>query len=530
VVRTQTRIKVQTSAERAAESRRFVMPNPGDMMVMMVFGWALFCFFLVTLGNRVLIGLARLAKNDIYRSMLLESDQALGFVMVGGSVLLIVVIAAAYRYPKLFYPAMLYSLVFANAGWKPVHDVTWIIKYLGVIYLGALSVMFLYKNAWRLIAIPYVRLIILYLAWVGGVAFFVGGRTEDIWYASTEVCFFVGFSIAWLYVFNNRFGVEEFNKLAAWTAVAVTLTHMGAPFLMGKYIDQGRFTSYFPRATGFAFVYAPFIVAMFWMSMAHGKSQIRTFFLVAAMVGMLLMLWSGSRGPAGAVVLAVGILWLFFRSRVLLVTLFLGGLVVAVQLIFSIGSDVEAGRLANRFQSADTGRVELWLRKLPYTFNSPVYGFSPSGMKYVVTAAEKAEYLATLNAEVTQNTGIHSSYLGLILRFGYVGMALFVLLIVLAMKRGYEVMRSKSIPDDEKRVIVLPFSLLPAVTFMAIFEDYVPGSGKGTVMSVLFYASMVITQVYGTTLLNEYVRKERPGSQLGTVEGVDLVNQLPKSA
>ena len=529
MAQTQTRIRVQTSAERAAESRRFVMPNPGDMMMIMVFGWALFCFFLVTLGNRLLIGLARLAKNDIYRSMLLESGEVIGLIMVVGSVVLVITIALAYRYPRIFLPVMLYSLVFANAGWRPVHDLTWIIKYLGVIYLGALTVMFAYKNIWRLVSIPYIRLVIVYLAWVGGVAVLVGGRSEDIWYASTEAVFFLGFSIAWLFVFSNKYGLEEFNKLIAWTAVVVTVTHMGAPFLMPKYIDQGRFTSYFPRATGFAFVFTPFVISMFWMSMAHKNAQIRTFFLGCSSVALLLMLWSGSRGPTAAVVMAVGILWLFFRSRALLVTFFLGALVIATQLLFSLGANVETSTLASRLQSADTGRVDLWLSKLPITFQSPIYGFAPSDMRYIIVAEEKAAYLASLDLEAEGNTGIHSSYLGLALRFGYVGLGLFIALIVFAMKRGYEVLRSKKVPAHEKSVYILPVAMLPAITFQAIFEDYIPGSGKGTVMSIVFYASLVISQVYGTRLLNEYERAGKSRLKLATVEGVELI-QHPEKA
>jgi O-antigen ligase len=529
VAQTQTRIRVQTSAERAAESRRFIMPNPGDMMMMMVFGWALFCFFLVTLGNKVLIGLARLAKNDIYRNMLLESGEVIGLIMLVGSVLLVITIALAYRYPRIFLPFMLYSLVFANAGWKPVHDLTWIIKYLGVIYLGALTVMFFYKNVWRLVSIPYIRLVIAYLVWVGGVAVLVGGRTEDIWYAATEAVFFLGFSIAWLFVFSNRYGLEEFNKLIAWTAVVVTLTHMGAPFLMSKYIDQGRFTSYFPRATVFAFVFTPFIISMFWMSMAHKNERIRIFFLGCSSVAMLLLLWSGSRGPTGGVVIAVGILWLFFRSRALLVTFFLGALVVATQLIFSLGSNVETSALASRLQSADTGRVDLWLGLLPATFESPIYGLAPSDMRYIIVAQEKAAYLATLGRDVSGNTGIHNSYLGTALRFGYVGLALFVALIVFAMKRGYEVLMSKRVPAHEKRIYILPVAMLPAISFQAIFEDYIPGSGKGTVMSIVFYASMLISQVYGTRLLNEYERVGKSGFKLSTVEGLNLVPHSEKA-
>ncbi len=530
MVQTQKGIRVRTSAERAAESRRFVMPNPGDMMMLLVFGWALFCFFLVTLGNRVLVGLARLAKNDIYRNMLLESGEIIGVIMMAGSVVLIFTIAAAYKYPRLFFAVMLYSLNFANAGWKPVHDLTFIAKYLGVIYLGALSVMFFYKNVWRLLSIPYVRLVMLYLAWVMGVSVLVGGRTEDIWYAATEVCFFLGFSIAWLYVFQNRFGLEEFNKLIAWTAVVVTLTHMGAPFLMAKYIDQGRFTSYFPRATGFAFVFAPFIIAMFWMSMAHKNAQVRTFFLGCSSVGLLLMLWSGSRGPTGSVVMAVGLMWLFFRSRALLVAFFLGALVIATQLIFSLGSNIETGTLVSRLQSADTGRVDLWIELIKVTFESPIFGFAPSDMRYILIAQEKAAYLASLGRDAEGNTAVHNSYLGLALRFGYVGMGLFIMLIALAMKRAYDVLTNDSVPVEEKRIYILPVVLLPAVSFEAIFEDYVPGSGKGTVMSMAFYGSMVISHVYGTRLLNEYVRIGKSRRKLNTVEGVNLSGQQPESA
>jgi hypothetical protein len=97
------------------------------------------------------------------------------------------------------------------------------------------------------------------------------------------------------------------------------------------------------------------------------------------------------------------------------------------------------------------------------------------------------------------------------------------------MKRGYEVLMSKRVPAHEKRIYILPVAMLPAISFQAIFEDYIPGSGKGTVMSIVFYASMLISQVYGTRLLNEYERVGKSGFKLSTVEGLNLVPHSEKA-
>jgi len=495
------------------------------MMIMLVFGWAFFCFFLVTVGDQLLFGLSKMVRSGPYRKMLLESGQAIGAIMVGGSVMLVLTIAAAQKYPKMFLAAFVFGLTFANARFRLVHDVGFIVKYLAIVYLGGLSALFLYKNFWRLISIPYVRIAIAHLAWMGGVCFFLGGRTADIWYFGTELCVVVGFCTAWFYRFNNEEGLEQFIYVLAWTGLAITLVHMSAPFIAKNYISQGRFQSVFVKATGFSVAYTPIVIILFWMAMAHRDARVRTFFVGVATVGMLLILWSGSRAPTAAILMGVGIMWLFFRSQILLAILGLAVFAAALQILFSISSGIETSTLTSRMGSTDSGRFELWVRYFEVGMQSPIYGTAPSRLGYAIVNLDRGGGLAAFLAKYSlnvSNKGIHNSYLGVFMRFGLVGLFIFLSMLILPMRRAYQVLRAKEVPREEKRLYVLPAALIPAIMFTLMFEDKVPGPGKGTVSQLLLYISAFICQIYGTRLLNEHVRTKETDIEIRTIEGFEI--------
>jgi hypothetical protein len=115
--------------------------------------------------------------------------------------------------------------------------------------------------------------------------------------------------------------------------------------------------------------------------------------------------------------------------------------------------------------------------------------------------------------------------LGITLRFGLVGLTLFLAILVSAMIRARQVLFSKKIPDTEKRIYILPAALIPVITFTMFFEDAVPGSGKGTVMGLLLYAAIVICHVYGSKLINLYERKDGKSKLIQTVEGLKVAAQ-----
>ena len=524
-----SKLKVLTSAERSRSQRQFVAPNPGDLIVMLVFGWAMFCFFLVTVGERLLRNVARLATDESVRKALLEGDQALGGVMVGGSLALGVTVVLVYKFPRLFLPFMVFALAFASASWKPIHDVAWLIKYLGVVFLGAYAAQSAYKNFWRFVAVPFVRLIIAYLAWVAVICVFVGGRNDDFWYLGTEVAFLLGFAVVWVYEFNNKYGLEDFNRMLSWAAVAIVAAHVMSPFVVDTFIHNGRFQSYFNRATGFGVAMAPVSVVLFWRAMSETNPQKAGFFSVMALLSFGLILWSGSRSPTAATIMAVALLWWLFRSRLLVVMLILAVLGAAVQLVLSVGSTGDVGALAERMQTTETGRTLIWARYIKVAIESPIYGYSPSGMKFAIVGGGLADYLASQGAQFNV-LGVHNAYLGIALRLGLVGLALFMAMLVSAVGRAKRVLSSKLIPEAEKRNYILPVALILVFCFVCMFEDKVPGQGKGTLEGFLLYASIFICQVYGSRLINIYERSGGKLKPINTVDGMKIMTEPPVPA
>jgi hypothetical protein len=521
-VKKKLKLKVVSSAELALTKRQFSLPNPGDMIIMMVFGWAMVCFFLVTVGKRLLASLARLASDDAVREALLNGDQALGGLMIGGSLLLGVTVAIVYKFPKLFLPVMVFSLAFASARYKPLHDVAWILKYLGVVFLGAYAAQSIYKNFWRFLAIPFMRLILAWVAWVGIVCIFIGGRNDDFWYLGTEISYMLGFAVVWVYGFNNKYGLEEFNRLLSWAAVAILATHLMAPILVDTYIHNGRFQSYFQRATAFGVAMSPITVVLFWRAMSDKNPQTASFFSIAALLAFGLILWSGSRSPTAATMMGVGILWWLFRSRLLLVMIIFAVMGAAGQLILMAGSAGGLEQITDRMQTAETGRTIIWGRYFEVALGSPIYGYSPSGMRFATIGGSLGELLAERNSNFTVR-GVHNAYLGIVLRFGLVGLFLFLALMVSAARRAKNVLFSRLIPEEEKRNYILPAALIPVFAFVCIFEDKIPGQGKGTLEGFLLYPSIFICQVYGARLINVY---ERTGTKTKPIETIEAMKVL----
>ena len=481
------------------------------MMMALVFGWGLFCFFLVTFGGRLLARIAGLSSNKDLRELLLQGDQALAALMIGGSVVLVLAVYIFHKYPRFFLGSLPVSFSFANASWAPLHDVAFVMKYLTLVFLGVYLVLSLYPNFWRILATSYVRLFLVFTAWIAVVCFFVGGRFEDVWYAGVVACFVLSFSVFFLYEFNNRFGLKEFLNVLSWGAVIAVMIHWTAPAFSEEYIVNGRFQSYYDRATGFSVTLTPLIIVLFWRAMTEKDVQLKTFFTIVSLAGMLLILWSGSRSPIAATLVGGGLLWLRFRSTVFLSMFILAGTGIAIQLLFQIGSGIETDEITSRLQNAETGRFELWVQYFAIALESPIYGYGPSGLGFALAGSDIGSYLAGLGATEVEYEAVHNAYLAIFMRFGGIGFALYISLLVFAFYRAKQVLFSLRVPDHEKALIVLPATLLVAISFTLIFEDAVPGTGKGTLESFILFSSMFICQVYGTRLLNVY---ERPQARL----------------
>ena len=98
-------------------------------------------------------------------------------------------------------------------------------------------------------------------------------------------------------------------------------------------------------------------------------------------------------------------------------------------------------------------------------------------------------------------------------------------MVVLGITKVKAVLTSAFIPDDEKRVYILPATLIPIIMFTVLFEDRIPGAGKGSGEELLLYVSLFVCQVYGSCLLNQYDFSGKNNSQLETLAGLKTASQ-----
>jgi O-antigen ligase len=516
----QLTINVGSGAGRLAKSASLRAPNPGDIMMALIFGWALLCFFLITVGNRLLGRIAGLATSEEIKELLLGGGDILGLALVAGAIVIIITVVLCHKYPRLFLASLLFSFSYAAAQTKFLHDVAFVLKYLGLIYLGAYAGLSLSINFWRIFEAPYVRIACLFTLWIAGISLFLGGQLEDIWYAGTVFSLCIGFGIFYVYEFNNRFGMEAFLKVLSWGAAIVVLVSLSAPIFYDEYIYNGRFQGYTTRATGLSVYLTPMVLILMWRAMVDKSLQTRIIYLLVSLAGFALILWSGSRSPTAATLLGAGLLWLRFRSKVFLVMVFVAALGIAAQVIFNVDRSGSTAEIASRLSNIETGRFELWQVYLETAAASPIYGYSASGLGFAL-AGELGGYLQTLGATELDFEAVHNAYLAIAMRFGLVGLALFLILLIGAVRMAKKVLAMPEIPAEQKDLIILPIVLILTISFTQFFEDTLPGTGKGTPVDLIFFSSLIICQVYGSSLINKY--KNDPQRQIKTLDGFIVV-------
>jgi O-antigen ligase len=484
-------------------SRVFKMPNPGDVFILTAFGWATLCFFLVTIGTRLFVTLAQVSGSVAVREMIRGDQSAVAVVMLIG----IMAIALGYfllvRYPYFLLGAMLFGPTFGAAEWDVVHDPAFALRYLCMVYLGVFGVFFLLQNVWRLLATPYYRLILLYLAWTALVVVINGFEFRDIWYLATEFTLMLAFGAGWLVRINSPDKFIDFNKFIAYIAIPVTLLHLISPLVIETAIAGGRFQSYFSRPTGFSIVYSLFAVALFWLSMHEKRKLIKLTATTFALIGLGLILVSGTRNATVATLIGVGVLWWVFRTRIFTYLIVLAMMGLLVQILLSGNQDLEF--LYSRLQSTENTRLDIWALYGNLVADSPIFGYGYSGLSSAVYGDKVIEYASRRGfVNVPQ---VHNYYLGQAVRFGVPGLLIVLGILYVSFRTAWQVIFSAAVSVEDKKYYILPVALLAVIALEGLFEDHIGSTGKGSLHGVLFGSSAYLIVVYGRQLLSEAVGK-----------------------
>jgi O-antigen ligase len=479
------------------------IPNPVDIIMMLLFGWVLACVLLVLDQKQVLQTVSRLSKGREVRDAIVDGEGVIALTMLLGLLLIIPVVVTCHKYKHLLLPALLFSLSFSGAEWRPLYYSSFASRNIAIAFLLCFSGLFLLSNFWRLLSKPYIRVMLAYYIWIAVVCIAVGGRVPDLVYAALTMVFVVAIPMALFDQVNDMDKLMKINRAIAWVAVVVTCLHLLAPFVYPDWRLQGRFTSYSDKATAFGINYGLVVIAMFWMGMAEKNKYLSMFFQVMAMVGLMLIAWSGTRSAAGALIVSIFILWWFFRTRILLYGL-LGVMLVLVAQIIGLTQFDDFQTIADRVSGAgDSGRIQQGRRYLKIIFRSPITGFGPNGVASEFLAKRNVVYLDLLGIE-QKTVASHNAYLGMSARFGLVSLGLYLYLLYKAFLRAKEALLSKYVPIEQKQTYLLPVVILLVVVICSLAEDLVLGTGRGNPAVLLVFPMMILCERFGRLLVEKY--------------------------
>lgn len=479
-----------------SKEREFLRVNPGDIFMVMAFVWALACLLLLVGGDRITRMIARTSRTA---ALLLSDNQVaiVGMLVVG----VIVIAGIVYffnRTPRTSFIVLVWCYAIANYVWPPAHYTAFAFKYISMAYLGVYTALWLYRNFWRL-DLPAYRLILVWLGWMLIVAVVYGGRLNDYWHLATRAILIFSVAIYWVTLIDSDEQLLRFNRMLALAAFGMTGIHMISPFLVGfsEVFISGRFVAGYPKATGFGLEYSPMVLVLVWQSLADPNRTYRRLAAIAGVIGIAMILLSGTRNATVALLASVLVLSYVFRARIIVYVLAAAFIGLIMQILVLDTSYFED--LGERLSSTRNTRLEIWARYLESIFREPLLGYGPAGGRNAIYSASVAGLLERYNIAPT---AVHNAMLGTAVRFGIPGLLIYLTLFFTSFKRCFSVLTDRAVPQVKKAYFVLYAALATLFFLEGFFEDNI-ASPRGTLSVMLFSITLVFTLVIGSRILEE---------------------------
>jgi len=486
------------------EQHKFLIPSPTEIYLLVAAGWAGLCFALMINGDRLVRQIARMSRTAAELLMGTDLVTVLPFVMVAGMIGLAVAFSSFARSDKAFIFGLMIAFAFADSTWAAFHYLAFAVKYLAILYLGAFGLYFVYRN-WNRITQTVHWLVIAYLIWMTVVVFYYGARLNGLWYIGTQFTLCVAFGIGWMNRVDDDKKLMDFNIVLAYAAIAMTCLNMLSPLVAPKVFDGGRYISQFGTATGFATTYVLFVIAIVWLFLAHPDKTIRRIAAVFSILGVGMILLSGTRNATAALACAIILLSFTFKSRIIIYAVGAGAFFGAVIYLIAGNTETATG-LADRMGSLRNTRIELWQVYVQSVMERPLFGWGPSGQTGAFYGAQAQEYADKYTSRGFA-PGVHNAILGQAVRFGIPGVMLFLGMFGYAFWRAKEIVLDKEIPQHYKRAFSLPLAILVTLFLEGAFEDNF-ATTRGTAVNVLF-GTMVILVVMSAERIKLKVAQDK---------------------
>lgn len=336
----------------------------------------------------------------------------------------------------------------------------------------------------------------LYIFWCAANLVINGLFLNSLMMLPMQLAIVFGIFIGMQCIYPDVAGIRKICLILGWLGFAITLFHLGILLFVPNTFIAGRFCSLFILPTNFANSYVLLYVAVIWLAMWEKRMFLKICIIAAAIIGIFLLLLSGTRNSI--LTIMVAILCLSFAWRVK-IPLYVGlTSILLIALVTAFFQDTAFYQyVGHRFTNTQSiSRHRVWELAWSFISAKPFTGYGLG--RAIDVMSVRMPTWALLNT--------HNAYIGIWMQLGIVGVILVIIIYFVCLAKGFQLILAKKIDGDIKKVIILPLAMLAALLIAGIFEENLTSRGSLQQLLWSFSVTMIIV-IYRIEKLDYLQRK-----------------------
>lgn len=439
---------------------------------------------LIVLAGILTAGLENILGLGVIGNRLLDAGASPFFIFSVLSVLLLALVPVAtysfVTHTKLFMTVLVLAFAYSEIQIAIVHHMAFGLRYLLMFVIIVVGVYQLIKRDIKYKLLEKVVLLLLF--WQIVVLIIGGIHISSLTMMPIQIFLLLGIIIGLRFKYKKYQDILDLAKTFAWCGLVLTFTHIISVASPVSF-NAGRFQSFYMLPTNFANSYILLLVPMIWMIITEKKINIKVLFIGATILGVGLLLMSGTRNAMGFLIISVLLFSYVWKVKIGIYVSAIGLIfIVSIPVFFADSQSLAflSERLTHIEGGSTTARENVRELSFDLIREKPIMGY---GLGRVMDQMEKkVAKWAVLNT--------HNAYLGIWIQIGIIGLLFTLLIYLIALFKGYKMLLFEKKQHDLKGLVILPLALLSGLFASGIFEENL--TSRGSIQQLMWALSIVM--------------------------------------